>query len=212
MGNNLSEVLAEATYLFTWHTAWLEPCEKCKRLEGRMYSEYTLESDYIYDGEFGNIWDIQNDMPLTHPNCKCFLEVEIFTAVENAAPFKELAKKLKNFDRVYVMPSNIKEMKTVLDEYDRDLQRVEHRMNNTRTQITRTLSLMNMMGLPPDVQRALSMLSRLQIAYMQTQQAALALMVVSRAASGPIGWAMAAVDVGIAVGSYYSIVATLGGQ
>jgi len=66
------------SYVFIWHSMIdARSCDKCRALNGRIYKGQDLFAPQLVDPEFGPIWDLDNDMPLTHPNCRCALEVRI---------------------------------------------------------------------------------------------------------------------------------------
>lgn len=60
-----------------------------------------------------------------------------------------------------------------------------------RTFLLRSLSLMRRLGLPEDIQRGITVIQRFILAVNQARLAALAL----QAASGPVGWGIAAVGI-----------------
>ena len=60
-----------------------------------------------------------------------------------------------------------------------------------RTFLTRTLALMRRLGLPEDIERGATVIQRFIMLLNQARLAALAL----QAASGPVGWGIAAVGV-----------------
>ena len=204
----MTKVLDNATYLFTWHTNWACPCKKCQTLDGRMYSDVTIYDPYLFDGEFGNIWDIQNDEPLTHPNCKCYLEVEAIVKAEDSQAFQELRDELSNFERMVAVPSNIKDVQMEMNDFDRDLARIETRMDNSRQQLMTYMMLLQRLGLPPEVERAISILVKFRMTAELATRSAYMLM----AAEGPMGWGMAiASSVATVIGTT-SIAMDLGAQ
>ena len=204
----MTGVLENATYLFTWHTNWACPCKKCQALEGRMYSDVTIYDPYLFDGEFGNIWDIQNDMPLTHENCKCYLEVEAIVKAEDSQAFQELQAELSNFERTIAVPSNILEVQMQMNDFEKDMIRIERRMDNNRQQLMTYMMLLQRLGLPPEAERAISILVKVRMTAELATRSAYMLM----AATGPLGWGMAiASSVATVIGST-SIAMDLGAQ
>ena len=69
-------------YVFVWHLGGVKPCRKCIALSGRAYREQDLFEHALVDPEFGPIWNLDGDVSLAHPNCKCHLEVHIEIDVE----------------------------------------------------------------------------------------------------------------------------------
>jgi len=62
------------TFTFTWHTASLNPCPKCRALDGHVWVQTTLSG--ILSTEEGPVYDLGDDVPLTHIDCKCFLQID----------------------------------------------------------------------------------------------------------------------------------------
>jgi hypothetical protein len=211
MGNTLSGELEQPIqfdhrFKFTWHTAWMEPCRKCESLNGRTYEGTSIYAGALWDSIWGDIWDIENDLPLTHLNCKCYLEVTYESDLDELLnPTLSKATAFKDFG---IMTSNIKEMKTELAGFDRDLARASSRVENTKFQLMTYMTLLNQLGLPPEVDKVISLLTRVRMTFELTTRAAYLLM----AASGPLGWAMAGASAGVSLMSAYSIAVELGGQ
>lgn len=70
------------TYIFMWHSL-SDACPKCRHLDGKEWRDQDLYQDVLWDYFFGNIWDLNANHPLTHPNCRCQLEVRVeFNPIE----------------------------------------------------------------------------------------------------------------------------------
>jgi hypothetical protein len=233
MGNTLSEEIEgpiqfDHRFKFTFHTSWLEPCHKCRTLNGRTFEGTSIYAGVLWDAVWGDIWDIENDLPLTHPNCKCYLEVtyestldellhpSLIETFERGGSKVTVARdiatgrftKINPFQEFGIMTSNIKEMKAELADFDRDLARASNRIDNTKFQLMTYMTLLNQLGLPPEVDRVISILTRVRMTFELTTRSAYLLM----AASGPLGWAMAGASMGISLVSAYGIAVDLGGQ
>jgi len=60
-----------------WNTTGVsEPCRTCASLDGLDW-EQDLNESILHDPSFGNIWDLDADMSLVHPNCRCNLIVDV---------------------------------------------------------------------------------------------------------------------------------------
>ena len=215
--------IVEATsFAFTWHTSWNEPCHKCLQLEGTRWDGVSLSDPVLVDERFGPVWDIQNDVPLTHPNCKCFLEVEAYIFPEQTTMIKGLFKDIKAFrgtsktpststsepnNGSNEMPSNIKETREELEGLQHDLQRAENRINSTKFELMTYMTLLNRAHLPPEIDKAINVLVRIK---MTTEMASRSLYLMM-AASGPAGWAMALATAGITVIGVHDIAMDLSG-
>ena len=85
------------------------------------------------------------------------------------------------------MPSNIKDVQGELAAFERDLHRVELRMDSNKQQLLTYLMLLQRLHLPAEAEAAISIMVRTRMAAEQAYRSLLMLM----AASGPWGWAMA---------------------
>jgi hypothetical protein len=233
MGNNLSgeiegSIEFDHRFKFTFHTSWMEPCNKCRTLNGRTFEGTSIYAGTLWDPVWGDIWDIENDLPLTHPNCKCYLEVtyesdldellhpSIVGTIERGGAKVTVARdiatgrftKINPFQEFGIMTSNIKEMKAEIADFERDLARASSRIENTKFQLMTYLTLLNQLGLPPEVDKVISILVRVRMTFELTTRAAYLMMV----ATGPAGWAMAGASAGISLVSFYGVAVELGGQ
>lgn len=190
-------------FTFTWYTTWMEPCEKCKSLNGRTFTDQDLYEHTLWDPIYGDLWDLDNDYPLIHPNCKCILEVEYTATLDEL-----LGLQSSEFEEFGIMSSNIKEMKAEVSDFDRDLQRAQGRIESTRAQLISYMLLLNRLGLPPQIDRAISWLVRFRMTAESASRAAYLLM----AASGPYGWGMAIASTGVALIGGISLASDLTGQ
>ena len=66
-------------YTFVWH-ALTDACQQCRQLNGKRWTDQDLYQDTLYDVFYGDIWDLNINMPLTHGgsgvHCRCTLEVQ----------------------------------------------------------------------------------------------------------------------------------------
>lgn len=186
-------------YSFTWHTGWLEPCKKCASLDGQVFTDQDLFQHALYSPIWGDLWDLDNDLPLTHPNCKCYLDVQ-YDATLDELLLQKMDK--SGYEDFKIMTSNIKEMKTEIADFERDLSRAQSRIENTKYQLLTYLTLLQRAGLPPDIEKAIGIIVRARMTIEQTQRALYLLL----AASGPAGWLMALASAGVAVYGFGSTV------
>ena len=190
-------------FTFTFHTSWMEPCKKCQALNGKTFQGQDIFNGTVWDPIWGDIWDVENDLPLTHPNCKCYLDVQYESSLEELLHIKP-----DGFEEFKIMTSNIKEMKADIADFEQDLARVETRMENNRQQLITYLMLLNRLGLPPEAERAISVL----IKFRMTAETAVRASYMLMAASGPWGWGTAIATTMVAVIGTTSIAMELGAQ
>lgn len=178
-----------------------------------MLTNQDIYQHVLWHPIWGDIWDLDNDEPLTHPNCKCYLEVTYEATLEEllfpseVTTFNRTGKTVTTarstttgqftqtnpFQEFGIMTSNIKEMKEEITSFERDLAKAQNRIENTKYQLLTYLQLLQKSGLPPEIDKAITILVRAKMTAEQAQRALYLLM----AASGPTGWAMALASIGI---------------
>jgi len=63
-------------YIFKWNDL-SDACPKCRSLNGREWRDQDLFGEVLFDVIWGDLWDLNADHPLTHPNCRCQLIVRV---------------------------------------------------------------------------------------------------------------------------------------
>ena len=66
----------EFSYVFKWN-ALSDACPKCQRLNQREWTDQDLFANRLTDVFEGDIWDLDADHTLAHPNCRCQLAVRV---------------------------------------------------------------------------------------------------------------------------------------
>lgn len=109
------------------------------------------------------------------------------------------------------MSSNVREMREEIRQFEVDLNRLENRLDNTRLAMIQFMLLLRRMNLPPDVERAISIMIR---ARMVTEQWVRGLELAQAAylAGGPLGWGILALTLGIAVVTTTDLAMDIGGH
>jgi hypothetical protein len=147
------------TFEAVWHTAMDErTCEKCMRLEGQTWTFPKLEGPLI-DPRFGPVYDLSADLPLTHPNCRCFLEIRPIVELEKSVLFQEIQIM---FDKVkWTVPSNIEEANRGLTELRANFEQATGEFRECEYIFYRLMSVINRMGLSGDAKRDVMILERM---------------------------------------------------
>ena len=197
-----SPIKFDHKFKFTWHTNWDKPCHVCKSLNGNTYLGTNISEGVLYDPIWGNIWDLYNDMPLTHPHCKCYLEVTYESTLEDLLLEKKDGRP-DPFEEFKIMTSNIKQMKQDLQDFDRDLAKAQNRLSNTKAELIAYIQLLQRMGLPPQVEKGIQIFVKAKMTSEQATRALYALQAASLA-GGPAAWAFAIATTGLAVLGAYS--------
>jgi len=109
------------------------------------------------------------------------------------------------------MSSNIREIRQEVRELERDLARLDRQLSNTRLMLSQSILLLRRMNLPPDVNRAISIMVRARLTAEQ-YATSLQLLQAASLAGGPMAWAFAAVSLGIATLSAVDLAMDVGGS
>lgn len=180
-----------------WH-AWGDACDKCITLDGQKWFVAKTElTGILTHPEFGAVYDIDADVSLTHPNCKCWVFVEpLFELMETEAGLAvaELA-----IESGQPMPSNIQEIRDEIATIEEKTNSAAFSTRQVEMLLFRTLGYMQRLGLPEDINHAIRIIQRVTMAIRMVHTSIAALEV----ASGPIGWwrlGLTMAGVGFAVG------------
>jgi len=208
-----SSTIHDHKYTFVWHTLPDErSCEVCRALDGKTWTDQNLFANVLYDSIWGNVWDLENDMPLTHggegTNCRCNLEVQYNSSLEELLG---LEKDTQLWGEFRVLTSNVKEMREDIRQFEVDLKRAENRIDSTRAQLITYMLLLRKMHLPPEVEKAINIMVRARMVSEQASRA-MNLLMAATLAGGPVAWAFALASMGIAVIGSADIAMDLGSQ
>ncbi len=204
----MSEFQYDHRFTFMWHTTWTEPCPKCQSLDGRTFTDQSLFQHTLWDPIYGDLWDLDNDYPLIHPNCKCVLEVQYNSTIEEL-----LHPELSKFEEYGIMSSNINTMKSELAEFERSLDGVKKRAADTVLDLNSVYILLRRLHLPPDVERATNVFLQGRSAAIKFAQGLELLTALSAASSlNPMSLIMVGATFGVAMLGAHNAAMELTGQ
>ena len=193
------------TYEVLWQTFAADACLKCQVLQGETWNLKSLTGTLVSESQ-GAVYDLDADMCITHPNCRCFLNVVPQIELENTELFKALNETLVKVGQE--MPSNIDDAKKELSELGLAFDLTYKNIRQVESLLLRTVSLMRRMGLSEDATRAAEVLLRLvSIASMLQRSFWLLEM-----QGGPLGWALAGVGVVSSIASGYDMMLEVSGR
>ena len=189
------------SYEATWHTAMDErTCPKCMALEGQTWTFPKLEGPLI-DPRFGAVYDLSNDLPLTHSNCRCFLEVRPVVEVENIESIKVLKSSLTEFG---YMPSNIDEVRVQIQQLNDDIDDQLLTFREWERVGYRGMALMRRVSGSEDARQTIVAIQRL---IMTIRMLTMSITFLEMAT--PYGWIMGLLGLGVTAGSvsdmFYSV-------
>jgi hypothetical protein len=174
-----------------------DACEKCLALSEETWVTPDITGTLIHPSE-GAVWDLTSDMPLTHPHCRCYLEVEAQIDLERTGLWSEVQM---TFTGTGFLPSNIEETKEQLLDLDAAYDLTYKDIRQFESLLFRTISLMRRSGLSEDAQKAATIALRL-ISILRILQRSLYLLEMQ---GGPLGWALAGIGAASAIASGYDM-------
>ena len=146
------------TFEAVWHTAMDErTCPKCMKLEGQTWTFPKLEGPLV-DPRFGPVYDLTLDQPLTHPNCRCYLEIRPIVELEKTELFQVLKSILGEYG---YMPSNINEATEQVNSLKANVGRVTGEIREMEYILYRTTGMLQKLGLSPDVEQGIRQIQRM---------------------------------------------------
>jgi hypothetical protein len=150
----------EQSYLMVqvrWY-AYFDACEVCKDLNGQVWETPRL-TGIVNHPIHGPVYDLDADISLAHPNCRCFVEFTPIIDFEKTAVFQLSQKILAETKEG--MPSNIDEATKQVETLRVETQHTTGALRELEYLFYRTTSTMRRMGLSEEVTEALTKLQRL---------------------------------------------------
>jgi len=136
----------------------------------------------------GPVWDLNSDTSLTHPNCRCSLVIEPeITEQTILRPIMALGEQTSLSQ---IRGTDLQSLRMNLRELNRDMGDLHWQILSLHMVIGRYTSVARRAGLPPEIDRALNTINRLQVLIWQTIYA-LRLLAAAQMGAGPIGWILA---------------------
>lgn len=176
----LSEVPG-IVYFITWHNMDSSACSKCQELDGETWVLPKLSGILISKTQ-GAVYDLDLDFLITHPNCRCFLQVEPQVTLEDTAYFHFLKNALEG---TKYMPSNIEEAKHDVESLRADIDRAYGQLRELEYLFYRITSIMGRMGLPKDIDAAIARMQRMMLTIRMLHSTMIYL-----ERGSPYGWAL----------------------
>lgn len=85
-------------YTFIWHTVMdSKTCLICASLNGLTWKNQS-PFDIKLRAQGRDVWDLLADHPLTHPNCRCYIEMQVKVHLDNLKSYTEVGKLIHRVD------------------------------------------------------------------------------------------------------------------
>jgi hypothetical protein len=183
------------TYEVLWQTFAADACLKCQMLQGETWNLKSLTGTLVSESQ-GAVYDLDADVCITHPNCRCFLHVVPQIELENIELFKALKETfVKAGEEV---PSNIEDAKRELHDLKENVLMTDMTIRQYERVLYRVIALAQRLGLPPETQ---AMLQRLQQIVMTVRMLTVSLSLLEMSTPyGIISGAIGLVGTGLSVG------------
>ncbi len=201
------------SYVFVWHCL-SDACPKCQSLNGHEWHDQDIFQETLWDAIWGNLWDFNSDHTLSHPNCRCQLEVRTIIDWNKFVEIKELQsllnvnelpkEEVRSLPELQEMRTAVQSLKSEISSLKMDyseLREMETLLNRTLITLERATGSKEISQAISSIQRVITMIRLLQA----TIQA-------FYAASGPIGWGLFAVGVVSTALTVGTLAADFGGR
>jgi hypothetical protein len=140
-----------------WH-AYSDACPKCLRLDGQVWTFPRL-TGILGHPDFGAVYDLDADVSLTHPNCRCYLEFAPSIDWEKTDVYNSLKD---IFDEMHMeMPSNMDEANRQVAGLRANVGQARGELRELEYILYRTTSLMHRIGLPPEINYGIEQIQRM---------------------------------------------------
>lgn len=158
------------SYVFVWHNL-SDACEKCKYLGGKEWDNQDLYQNRLWDPIWGDIWDLDSNVSLAHPNCRCQLEIRTIVDWDKW-------RALTDFEQAIYMstgytPADIRQLREDVEALKKQIEDLQPTLEKGPEQLDtwrqlervalRYLALARRMGLPEETEAAIQLLSRILI-------------------------------------------------
>jgi len=148
------------TYLIVWH-CFLDACPKCQNLNGYPFViEGADLPPTLMHPQYGAVWDLQNDVSLTHLHCRCNIEIFVHVYWDKIPIIYELRQELNmpplNLEVISDM-SKLNELKTGLEGLKGSIVEVSDSLRTFTILAARA-------GLPSEISQSLILLRQLKLA------------------------------------------------
>lgn len=148
-----SEYASVVTYELVWQTFDADACPKCQMLNGETWTLPSLTGTLISESQ-GAVYDLDADICITHPNCRCFLHVTPMIELENTQLFRIITKTSGIIGEE--VPSNIEEAKRSLSDLKENALMADMTLRQYERVLYRVVALTQRLGLPPELSAILT--------------------------------------------------------
>jgi len=187
----MSEVDEAISYVFVWH-ALSDACSKCQALNGSEFRDQNIFQNTLWSAS-GDIWDLDINQSVVHPNCRCQLEVRVSFDWNKIREIGELQNILQNaglphpkFDPIEQVIPTVSEARREVDDLKNGLREAIPTISEFNQLTTTYLSLARKTGLPENIVQAGVTLQQFRVTLQLATRSAQLLM----AATGPWGIAL----------------------
>jgi hypothetical protein len=170
------------SYTFIWKALELA-CDKCAELDGMEWNA-DLFGRVLSDPFFGDVWDLEADQSLIHPNCRCAVICNAEFHPEEWTELQSFHLALTEFTGMSTGATDIEGTRSLIESLKSEVDDCGISMRQGEYTLLRLGFAFERLGLPKDVRQAIIALTRI----IQTIRILQASMTMLEAAEGPVGW------------------------
>lgn len=151
-------------FVWRWQTLDEHACERCLALDGSEWQTLDLTPILVHPF-FGDVYDLETDQSLMHPNCRCYLDVDVQVDLEKLPLVANLSKEIDGVMKA--MPSNIREAISDLDNLNEKVLMLDLTSRQLLRVFRRITYLLERAGLNEDVEKKIQEAQRLAMVMQQ---------------------------------------------
>ena len=183
------EVDSAFTYVFAWH-ALSDACPTCQALNGTEFYKQNIFQNTLWSAS-GDIWDLDNDKSLVHPNCRCQLEVRVIFDWNKIREMGELQNVLQDcglprpeFEIIEEVIPNVSEARSAVEQVKGEIVQMLPSLREANQSLTMFIALRRQLGLKGDIWELVTVLQQIRL----SSEMAIRGVYMLYAATGPVGW------------------------
>jgi hypothetical protein len=186
MSENVDNAIS---YVFMWN-ALSDACPKCQALNGSEFRDQNVFQNTLWAAS-GDIWDLDNDRSLVHPNCRCQLTVRVIFDWNKIREIGELQDVLQDyglprpeFEVIDEEIPTVSEARNAVSQLKSELHAALPNIREANQSLTLFVALRRELGFSGDIWELVAILQQIRLS---ADMAVRGIMMVY-AGTGPVGW------------------------
>lgn len=175
----MSEAEELVSYVFKWHTVVdARTCERCLGLDGKEWHGQDLFQSAVWDDIYGEVWGLDANHSLLHPNCRCQLDVIVKFHLDKIEVYDfTVGRKVTLQSKVFtILSANISELRGQMRGFFAELKQGLPVVREMNESLTIYFALSRRAGLPEPWGEAIRVAQQYRIVIQQLTRSIYTLM------------------------------------